>query len=47
MSFAERTWQGGKGRQMSLERVSIVIVTYKGDEVLTDCLESLAAPSRR
>ena len=28
---------------MSLERVSIVIVTYKGDEVLTDCLESLAA----
>lgn len=28
---------------MSLERVSIVIVTYRGDPVLLDCLESLAA----
>lgn len=28
---------------MCLDRVSIVIVTYKGDEVLTDCLSSLSA----
>lgn len=28
---------------MSLDRVSIIIVTYKGDEVLADCLASLRA----
>jgi GT2 family glycosyltransferase len=27
---------------MKLDQVSIIIVTYKGDEILFNCLESLA-----